>query len=150
MVFNDKIFLVVAEQKKSSSGFTYPEHTHLLCKGKCHCTADIQFVPMLWIQLHCYKNICNWWIQSSQTGGQRYSDTYPTEGLNSSTADVGSKHLRGLEDKKIWGKIMDSISTSSLWMGWTSPSKSFFNPKCQIAYSMRQTTGSGSLFKILV
>ncbi len=49
-------------------------------RGKYHCTIDLLFY---WFGLVCYANIykiCQLsysWFQTSQTGGQRYSDTSP-------------------------------------------------------------------------
>ena len=56
----------------------YPENTHLLRKGKYHCTTDLLTV---WIQLLCLCWITNGFtylfdkFQTSQTVGQTYSDT---------------------------------------------------------------------------
>ncbi len=49
-------------------------------RGKYHCTVDLLFD---WFGISCMTtdNFCfylqNWLIQTSQTGGQWYSDTYP-------------------------------------------------------------------------
>ena len=48
----------------------YPENTHLLHKGKYHCTADLLFDHQ---QIYLFGQ-----IQTSQSG-QPYSDTFPYE-----------------------------------------------------------------------
>ena len=59
-----------------------PESTHLLRKGKYHCTADLLFVPL---DLDKQANLFivsiqqNSWIQTSQIGGQPYNDISPYE-----------------------------------------------------------------------
>ena len=59
-----------------------PENTHLLCKGKYQCTADLLFD---WFGFSCflnwnYKQICLFGqILMGQTGGQPNSDIFPCE-----------------------------------------------------------------------
>ena len=60
--------------------YNKPENTHLLHKGKYHCSADLLFDPLGFGQTSksVYSfNSKNSWIQTSQTGGQPYIDISP-------------------------------------------------------------------------
>ena len=50
-----------------------PENTHLLCKGKYHCTTDLLFD---WFGFSWTTGLHVCQIQTSQTGGQPYSETF--------------------------------------------------------------------------
>ena len=66
--------------KAKQNTWVTPENTHLLCKGKYHCTADLLIICLLSVALLMlnYQHVDSFvQIQTSQTGGQPYSDTSP-------------------------------------------------------------------------
>ena len=58
----------------------YPENTHLLHKGKYHCTTDLLFGLFKFdqrVNLFFIQHMQSSWNQSNKTGGQPYSEYFP-------------------------------------------------------------------------